>query len=418
MNNKRWDAIWINCSIATMAAGPVAYGLLNDAAIAVKNGKVAWVGLRADLSKPCASLATVVHDLAGRCLTPGLIDCHTHLVYAGNRYREFDLRMQGQSYAEIARAGGGIRSTVAATREVSEQELFAQSVLRARALAAEGVTTVEIKSGYGLDLVTELKMLRVANQIGAELSLTVKKTFLGAHAVPAEFQGYADQYLDLVCHEMMPRIAKEKLADYVDVFCETIGFSLAQTERVFKAAQQYQLGIKCHAEQLSDLGGASLAAQYQALSADHLEYISADGVNALAQSGTVAVLLPGAFYFLREKQLPPVALLRASGVPMAVATDCNPGTSPVTSILLMLNMACVLFGLTPEEALSGVTRHAAAALGLQHSHGTLEIGKVADFAIWDVQHPAELVYFVGLNPLYDRVVAGLRKRIEVFLARQ
>jgi imidazolonepropionase len=407
MNNKRWDAIWTNCAIATMVIGKVSYGLINDAALAVKDGKIAWVGLRTDLPGLAEELANVVCDLKGHCITPGLIDCHTHLVYGGNRYHEFEQRMQGKSYEDIVRSGGGIRLTVAATRSASEEELFAQSVIRAKALMAEGVTTIEIKSGYGLDLANELKMLRVAKKIGEDLPLTVKKTFLGAHTVPEEFQGRADEYIDLVCHEMIPAIIKENLADYIDVFCEKIGFNLQQTERVFAVASQYHLGIKCHAEQLSHLGCAALAAQYHALSVDHLEFISDDGIQAIAQSGTVAVLLPGAFYFLREHQKPPVASLRAAHVPMALATDCNPGTSPVTSLLLMLNMACVMFGLTPEEALLGVTHHAAKALGLQQSHGTLEIGKVADFVVWDVKHPAELVYYVGLNPLQKLVIGGV-----------
>jgi imidazolonepropionase len=407
MNNKRWDTIWMNCSIATMAVGPIPYGLLRNAALAVKDGMIAWVGDIADLPGQANDLATKVHDLAGRCITPGLIDCHTHLVYAGNRYQEFEMRLQGKSYADIAGVGGGIRSTVAATRLASIEELFQQSVTRARALCDEGVTTIEIKSGYGLDLLTELKMLRVAKQIEECLPLTVKKTFLGAHAVPDEFKGRADEYIDLVCHTMIPAIAKEKLADFVDVFCETVGFNLAQTERIFIAAKKYHLKIKCHAEQLSDSGSAALSAAYHAISSDHLEYVSFDGVQALLQSGTVAVLLPGAFYFLREKQLPPIEWLRSAHVPIAIATDSNPGTSPVTSLLLMLNMACVLFGLTPEEALLGVTRHAAKALDLQQSHGTLELGKVADFVIWDIDHPAELAYFLGLNRLYKKVVRGI-----------
>jgi imidazolonepropionase len=317
------------------------------------------------------------------------------------------MRLQGATYESIAKAGGGIQSTVAATRAASEENLLQQSLVRARVLLSSGVTTLEIKSGYGLDLATELKILRVAKQIGDCLPVTVVPTFLGAHALPVEYQHQADKYIDLVCNEMLPAIAQAGLAQAVDVFCEKIGFTLAQTERVFQAAAQLGLGIKCHAEQLSDMGGAGLAARYHAWSVDHLEFLSESSIAALAKAGTVAVLLPGAFYFLRETQLPPIDLLRQYQVPMAIATDCNPGTSPVTSLLLMLNMACTLFKLTPEEALLGVTQHAAKALGLAKTHGSLTVGKVADFAIWDVQHPAELAYQIGLNPLVNVVKAGL-----------
>lgn len=395
MNNKQWDAVWINCLMATMEQGD---GLRAENALAVKQGKIAWVGRMQDLPSSPDLLAEEVHDVAGHCVTPALTDCHTHLVYAGNRSHEFEMRLQGATYEMIARAGGGIRSTVLATRAASEEELFQQSMKRARALCAEGVTTIEIKSGYGLDLETELKILRVAKRIEKNLPLTVIKTFLGAHTVPVEYQGRADDYIDFICHEMLPRIAEARLADIVDVFCETIGFDITQTERVFTAAKNYGLKIKCHAEQLSDSGGAMLAARYQALSADHLEFLSEKGVKAMADAGTVAVLLPGAFYFLREKQLPPVDLLRQYGVPIAIATDSNPGTSPVVSLLLMLNMACTLFRLTPDEALAGVTRNAAAALGLAGSQGTLTVGKNADFIVWDIKHPAELAYQIGANP--------------------
>jgi imidazolonepropionase len=406
MNNKRWDAIWVNGSIATMVEGSVSYGLLMNAALAVKNGFIAWVGAVKDLPGKPEQLATTIYDLEGRCITPGLIDCHTHLVYAGERSQEFMMRLQGKSYVDIAQMGGGIHSTVAATRLATEAELFQQSIPRARALSSEGVTAVEIKSGYGLDLLNELKILRVAKEIGDRLKLTVKKTFLGAHTVPKEYQGQADNYVDLICDEMIPLVAFEQLADFVDVFCETISFNLAQTERIFIAAKKYHLKIKCHAEQLSCSGSAALAAKYRAVSVDHLEYLSYEGVQALAKAGTVAVLLPGAFYFMREKQLPPVERLRSFNVPIAIATDCNPGTSPTTSLLLTMNMALVLFGLTPEEAWLGVTAHAAKALGLEHSHGTLELGKVADFVIWDVEHPVELIYFLGLNRLYKKIVGG------------
>lgn len=403
MNNKQWDALWINAVIATMKVGNVAYGLLENAALAVKDSKIAWIGSMSDLQSRPETLALVVKDVQGKCITPGFIDCHTHLVYAGNRCHEYAMRLTGASYEAIAKAGGGIRSTVAATRAATEETLFEQSVKRARALMQSGVTTIEIKSGYGLDLESELKILRVAKKIAEILPIHVITTFLGAHTVPLEYQGRSDDYIDLVCDHMIPAIAREKLADHVDVFCETIGFTLAQTEKVFKAAKKYGLGIKCHAEQLSDSGSARIAASYQALSVDHLEHLSEEGVKALAESGTVAVLLPGAFYFLKETHKPPVALLREYGVPVAISTDCNPGTSPVTSILLILNMACTLFGLTPEEALLGVTRHAAKALGLEKTHGSLEVGKVAEIAVWDVKHPEELVYYLGMDLLLELV---------------
>lgn len=403
MNSNRWDAIWVNSAIATLDQG---YGLIERGAIAVKAGKIVWVGSMEELPGIPEQLASQVFSYAGHCITPGLIDCHTHLVYAGNRSHEFTLRLQGATYEEIARAGGGIRSTVQATRAASEEALFAQSFKRAEALISSGVTTLEIKSGYGLDLATELKMLRVAKRIEKTLPVTVIKTFLGAHTVPEEYQGRADEYVEFMCHEVLPRVAEERLAEIVDVFCETIGFNLKQTERMFQTAQEYGLKIKCHAEQLTDSGGATLAAQYAALSVDHLEFLSEAGVRALANTQTVAVLLPGAFYFLREKKLPPVDLLREFGVPMAIATDCNPGTSPVTSLLLMLNMSCTLFHLTPEEALMGVTCHAAQALGIDQTVGSLEVGKNADFVVWDIQHPVELVYNIGLNPVRQRVRHG------------
>lgn len=406
MNTNQWDTLWVNGQIATLEAGDVPYGLIQRAAIASQDGKIVWVGAMSDLPGAPHDLAKVVQDVAGQCITPGLIDCHTHLVYAGNRCHEFESRLQGVSYESIARAGGGIQSTVAATRAASVESLYEQSIRRAKALVTEGVTTLEIKSGYGLDLETELKMLQVAKRIGEVLPLTVSLTFLGAHTLPADYKERADEYLDQVCHVMLPAIAKAGLVHAVDVFCEKIGFSLAQTERIFQAAKQHHLGVKCHAEQLSDMGGAALAARYQALSVDHLEFLSEAGVKALAQSETVAVLLPGAFYFLRETQFPPIDMLRQHHVPIAIATDCNPGTSPVTSLLLMLNMACTLFRLTPEEALAGVTRHAAKALGLQNTHGTVAVGKQADLAIWDITHPAELAYRIGFNPLSMLVKSG------------
>jgi imidazolonepropionase len=405
MNNQQWDALWINGEIATFEPGKP-YGLIYSGALGIKDGKISWVGHMQDLPGEPEVLARHVFSIDGKCITPGLIDCHTHLVYAGNRSQEFEMRLQGASYEMIAHAGGGIRSTVIATRAASEEELFQQSLKRAAALCAGGVTTIEIKSGYGLDLETELKILRAAKRIEKILPVTIVKTFLGAHTVPVEYQQRADDYIHFVCEDVLPRIAEQRLADQVDVFCETIAFDLAQTERVFQAAQKYDLGIKCHAEQLTDSGAAALAAQYGALSVDHLEFLAEDGVIAMAKAGTIAVLLPGAFYFLREKQLPPIALLRKHSVPMAIASDCNPGTSPVTSLLLMLNMACTLFRLTPDEALLGVTRHAAQALGLQAQLGTLAVGKIADLVVWDVQHPVELVYNIGLNPCLQRVRRG------------
>lgn len=396
MNNKRWDAIWINSQLATMESH-APYGLIDNAAIAIKNGQIAWLGAMKDLPGSLLELANEVHDVEGRCITPSLIDCHTHLVFASNRAKEFEMRLKGVSYEEIARAGGGIRSTVAATRAATEDELFQQSVRRAQAMLACGVTTIEIKSGYGLDLETELKILRVAKRISETLPVTVSATFLGAHAVPAEYQNRADDYIDFVCEEMLPAVAKENLAQAVDVFCEKIAFNLQQTERVFFAAKKHGLAVKCHAEQLSDMGGTELAAKYSAWSVDHLEFLAEKSVPVLAQSGTTAVLLPGAFYYLREKQLPPVAKLREHRVPIAIATDCNPGTSPVTSLLLMVNMACTLFRLTPEEALLGVTKNAAKALGMESVRGTLAVGKAAEFVIWDLEHPVELAYYVGWN---------------------
>ncbi len=401
----KWHSLWINANIAAMTGGGVAYGAKLDAAIAVDDDKIAWLGSMSDLPGPAENLAETTHDCAGRWITPGLIDCHTHLVFGGNRVREFELRLNGASYEEIARAGGGIRSTVAATRGETERELFNHAERRLQHLMGEGVTTVEIKSGYGLDTETEMKMLRVARKLGEKLPVRVKTTFLGAHALPAEYAGDSAGYIDLVCREMIPAVAAEGLADAVDVFCEGIGFTVDETRRVFEAAAVHKMQIKAHTEQLSNLGGTQLACEYGALSADHLEYLDEAGVEAMASSGTAAVLLPGAFYFLRETQLPPVDALRKNNVPIAVATDLNPGSSPAQSILTMMNMSATLFQMTPEEALAGVSIHAAKALGMQAELGVLDIGKAADFVIWDIAEPAELTYWIG-NTRPDQIIFG------------
>lgn len=396
--------LWTNCRVATLAADASApYGLVEDAALAVEDGRIAWVGPRSALP-PALRSGAIEHDAQGTLVTPGLVDCHTHLVYGGDRAGEFEARLNGATYEEIARAGGGIVSTVKATREASEDELLRQSQRRLRALLSEGVTTVEIKSGYGLSLEAEAKCLRVARRLGEAEHVAVRTTFLGAHALPPEFKERADDYIAEVCR-MLPLLHGQGLVDAVDAFCETIAFSPAQTRRVFEAAGALGLPVKLHAEQLSDSAGAELAASFGALSCDHLEWLSEPGARAMAQAGSVAVLLPGAFYFLRETRLPPVALLRQHRVPIAISTDCNPGSSPCTSLLLMLNMACTLFRLTPEEALAGVTRHAAKALGLA-DRGVLAPGMRADFVLWDVERPAELAYAFGHNPCRATFVEG------------
>lgn len=392
--------LWQHCHVASMGGG--SYSIIEDAAIITRAGLIEWIGPRAELA-PQADLETV--DLGGAWVTPGLIDCHTHAVFGGNRSGEFEQRLQGVSYAEIAARGGGIASTVRATRAASEEQLLASARQRLEALMRDGVTTVEIKSGYGLDLANERKMLRVARRLGDALPLTVRSTCLAAHALPPEYAGRADDYIQHICDELLPALAGEGLVDAVDAFCEHLAFSPAQVERVFIKARELGLPVKLHAEQLSSLHGSSLAARYQALSADHLEFMTEDDAIAMAAAGTVAVLLPGAFYFLRETQLPPMEALRRHGVKIALASDLNPGTSPGLSLRLMLNMGCTLFRMTPEEALAGVTTHAATALGLGSTHGTLEAGKVADFVAWQIERPADLAYWLG-GDLPKRVVRG------------
>ncbi|MCJ2187648.1 imidazolonepropionase [Novosphingobium beihaiensis] len=395
------DRIWRNARLATMA--DTGLGVIEDGLVACTDGLITYAGAAADA--PPSGSADVT-DCEGRWITPGLIDCHTHLIHGGNRAAEFALRLSGASYEEIARAGGGIVSTMRATREASEAELVQLALPRLDAMLAEGVTTVEVKSGYGLSLASEMKMLRAAARLEKERDVRVVRTFLGAHAVPPEFAGNADGYIDLVCGEMIPAIAREGLADAVDAFCEGIGFTPEQTARVFTAARAHGLPVKLHAEQLSALGGSSLAARNGALSADHLEYASEADVTAMAAAGTVAVLLPGAYYFMRETKLPPVAAMRKAGVVIALGTDCNPGTSPLTSPLLVLNMAATLFRMTVEEALRGMTVNAARALGLSSRIGTLKAGKACDLAIWSIDDPAELVYRIGFNPLHTRIRNG------------
>ncbi|HLI13992.1 MAG TPA: imidazolonepropionase [Alphaproteobacteria bacterium] len=402
-----WDRLWINAQLATMATGGEAYGAIRDGALASKNGRIAFVGPRAALPDRPEALAAEVIDCSGFWITPGLVDCHTHIVFGGDRAGEFERRLQGASYEEIARAGGGIRSTVTATRAASETKLFDSARRRLARLMAEGVTTVEIKSGYGLTREDELKMLRVARRLGRELPVHVVTTFLGAHAVPPEYAGRQGDYVELVCRDMIPAVAEAGLADAVDAFCERIAFSPEETAAVFAAARAHGLPVKLHADQLSDLGGAALAARHGALSADHLEYTSPAGVAAMAAAGTVAVLLPGAYYVLRESHLPPLAALREAGVPVALASDCNPGSSPALSLLLMLNLGCTLFRLTPEEALAGVTRSAARALGLGDDRGRLARGLRADFVLWAIAHPAELAYWLGGNPCAGVVRDGM-----------
>jgi imidazolonepropionase len=403
MTPAGFDLLLVGAHLATMRGDGVPYGAVRDGAVGIIGDRIAWVGRAADVPRDVPARRT--QDCGGRWLTPGLVDCHTHLVYTGSRANEFERRLLGATYADIAREGGGINATVRATRAASADELAAQSRPRLAALAAEGVTTVEIKSGYGLDTATELKQLAVARLLGEQVGVDVRTTLLAAHALPPEFAARADDYIDYVCRDMIPAVARAGAADAVDAFCETIGFTPAQTQRVFAAASAHRLAVKLHADQLSDTGGAALAAAAGALSADHLEYTNAAGVAAMSRAATVAVLLPGAFYALRETQLPPIAAFRGQGVPMAVATDCNPGTSPTTSPLLMLNMACTLFRLTSEEAFAGATIHAARALGLT-DRGTLVAGQRADIAAWNIAEPAELCYHIGGNPCAGVIRGG------------
>ena len=397
------DGVWEHLRLAPGALADDRH-VADDAAIVVVDGRIEWIGERASL--PAVHAGRPRFDGGGALVTPGLVDCHTHLVYGGQRANEFAMRLAGASYEEVAKAGGGIVSSVRATREADEDTLYAQAAARLEQLLADGVCAIEIKSGYGLALDHERKQLRVARRLGEAYGVTVRTTFLGAHALPPEYAGRSGDYIDLVCHEMLPALAGEGLVDAVDVFCERIAFSLEETERVFQSARALGLPVKLHAEQLSDMGGAALAARYGALSCDHIENISAEGIAAMRAAGTVAVLLPGAYYTLRDTHLPPIDALRAAGVPMAVSTDHNPGTSPALSLLLMANMACTLFRLTVPEALAGVTRHAARALGLQDTHGALHVGQPANFVLWNVHDAAELAYWFGQRPLRAVVRQG------------
>lgn len=400
----RCDRLWTNARLATFAPDRPGIGAIEDGVVASRDGRILYAGSVTDAPNLDAADTT---DCAGRWITPGLIDPHTHLIFGGDRAHEFEMRLAGASYEDIARAGGGILSTMRATRAASEGDLAAAALPRLDALMGEGATTIEVKSGYGLSLEHEIKSLRAARRLATERPVRILTTFLGAHALPPEWAGDADGYVDDICERMIPAIAAEGLADAVDAFCEGIGFTPAQTRRVFTAARAHGLPVKLHAEQLSNQHGASLAAEFGALSADHLEHLDLEGVAAMARAGVVATLLPGAFYFVRETRLPPVDALRGAGVPMALASDCNPGTSPLTSLLLTMNMAATLFRLTVDECLAGVTREAARALGILADAGTLEAGKACDLAIWDVERPAELVYRMGFNPLHARVWSGI-----------
>ena len=404
MTSVAYDTLWVNARLATMRPGGAPFGAIEDGALAARDGTITWVGTRAELPEGVQAAARTI-DAGGRWITPGLIDPHTHLIFGGDRVADFERRVAGESYVAAAGSGTGIAHTVALTRAAGEETLFAAAARRLRTMIANGTTTVEIKSGYGLDVETELRLLRVARRLGRELGVSVRTTYLGAHVVPPEYSGRREEYLDLVCDDMLPRVAREGLADAVDVFCDTIAFTPSETERVLAAAQRLGLAVKLHADQIADTGAAALAAQHRALSADHLEHTSDDGIAALARAGTVAVLLPGAYYYLRETAKPPVEALRAHGVPIAIATDCNPGTSPILTLPTIMNMACVLFDLTPEESVAGATRNAARALGLA-DRGELRAGARCDLALWDVGSPAELCYWLGGSPCAGVVIAG------------
>ena len=393
----KWDTLIINANLATMAEGTPDYGIIEKGAVGLLNGRIEWLGTTEGIKDRIDTLANEVVDAKGCLVTPGLIDCHTHLVFGGNRSDEFEQRLNGVGYEEIARNGGGILSTVKATREACFDELYEQSLPRFKALISEGVTTVEIKSGYGLNFESELKMLQVAKKLGEEHGIEVKTTLLAAHAVPPEFKGEPDKYIDVICAEIIPKIAELKMTDCVDAFCEGIGFSFDQTKRVFDAAARWGLPVKLHADQLSDLNGAALVADYSGLSADHVEYTSIKSVKAMAKAGTVAVLLPYAFYALKETKLPPIDAFRKHNVPMAVSTDCNPGTAPCSSLLTTMNKACVEFSMTPVEVLTGVTRHAALALGIDDEVGSIEFGKKANLVLWKIKNPADLCYWQGMD---------------------
>lgn len=408
MTTQCWQTLFSGFNLATMTnSGKCCAEIINGAIAIGKSGIILWIGHIDDLPNFDPEKLQIIEG-NGEWITPGLIDCHTHIIYGGNRANEFEMRLKGKSYQEIAESGGGILSTVKATRAATQDELYTSALKRLNTLIKEGVTTVEIKSGYGLDTKNEIKMLKVAEMLNKHSFISIHKTFLGAHTVPEEYQGKANEYIQIVCNEMIPQIAKLKLADMVDVFCENVGFNIEQTEKVFKEARKNNLKIRIHSEQLSNIGATKLASMYGALSSDHIEFIDEDGVLAMAENDMVAVLLPGAYYFLREKKMPPIELLRKNNVPLAIATDSNPGSSPITSILLMLNMACTLFKLTPSEALAGVTCNAAKALGINDKAGQLIEGMYADIAIWDIKQPSELAYQYGVNPLVSLFKKGKR----------
>lgn len=404
-----FESVWINAKIATSKLDePHSVDIIQDGAVGVNNGRISWIGPTKNFPKQKVVSDTKVHDCMGSLVTPGLIDCHTHLVFGGNRSQEFELRLKGETYEQIARSGGGIASTVDSTKKLSSEDLEKLVYTRALGLVREGVTTIEIKTGYGLDFDQEIRLLEVINRISEAVPARIARTLLGLHALPSEYMEDREQFVNMVCEELLPSAVARGLIDMADAFCESIAFTPEECSRFFKKAKNLGLPIRIHADQLSDGGGAALAAEFSALSADHLEYASEEGVKAMARSGTVAVLLPGAFYYLKEKQMPPVDTFRKYGVPLVLATDANPGSSPMFSILSAMNMGCVLFGLTPEEAFIAVTRNAAFAVGLQDDVGTLEVGKIADMVLWDLEHPRELPYWIGVNPCREVIIRGNR----------